>query len=338
MNVKIVDVAARAQVSPSTVSRVLNHPDLVDEHTRNKVLKAIEELGYYPNAAAKNLRSQKTLTLGVIVQDIKVSYYAEIIKGVEDTAYANQYKVIICDVGNQLEKELSYLSLLMDRTVDGFIFATPNITNEQLAALSDKGYCIGIIGKVVPVSRLPCMFVDNYKLAVSVVQHLVEKGHRSIAFIGGTPGNEASNMRLEGFIAGLNQHQLPYRSELTGIGNFTEPGGYQAFCNILAHQIPFTAVFCANDEMALGVYAACKERNIAIPDQMAVVGVDNIKISQYISPSLSTVDQPAYMMGKQMAQNMIGLINDSLGAEERVTEFNSFLLIRESSNYSLQQV
>ncbi|TVY05696.1 LacI family DNA-binding transcriptional regulator [Paenibacillus cremeus] len=331
MDIKMIDVAARAGVSPATVSRVLNNNSLVASETKDKVMKVIHELGYQPNAAAKNLRSQKTMTIAVIVPAINNSYYAEVIKGIENQAYAQKYKVIIGDTANSPEKELEFLNLLTNKTVDGLILVTPLLPDEELCRLADMDYVIGVVGRHVEHEKIHCVYTDNVKFSKEVVQHLVEQGHREIAFLSGYADAIDSYERLEGYLKGLREHHIPFRPEWIENGNFSERGGYEAVMRLAAKPVHFTAIYAANDEMALGVYQACAELGISIPGQLAVVGVDNNRISRYITPKLSTVSQPKNKMGGAVVQMLIHHMESGEPAEPRVRILESELLVRESS-------
>ncbi|WP_314588857.1 LacI family DNA-binding transcriptional regulator [Paenibacillus terrigena] len=332
MDAKIIDVAKKAGVSPATVSRVLNQTSTVSGKTKKKVMTAIDELGYHPNAAAKNLRSQKTKMIGVIVPDINTSYFTEIIKGIENMAYASNYNVIICDAENQTEKEIEYLNLIMNRTVDGLIMVAPTTADEQLFQIADKGYFIAVIGRHVEHERIPCIYTDNVKFSRTVVEHLLGNGHQDIVFLSGYPTAIDSYERLEGYLKALRDHHIPFRPELVENGNFNEVGGYEAMMRLFEKKLKFTAVYSANDEMALGVYRACAEVGLAIPTQLAVVGVDNNRISKYITPTLSTVNQPKYTMGALLVEKLIDQMNDDTYPEKRVFVLDSELIIRSSSN------
>lgn len=333
MDAKIIDVAAKAGVSPATVSRVLNNASGVTPKTRNKVMKAVDELNYHPNAAAKNLRLQKSLTIGVIAQDINNAYFTEIIKGIENMAYAQKYKVFICDAENQTDKEREYLTMLMDRTMDGVIMIAPTLSDEEICEIADKGYFVAIIGRNIEHPRIPCIYTDNVKFSRQVVEHLVERGHRDIVFLNGYPEAVDSYERLEGYLKALKENQIPFRPDLVENGNFNESGGYEAMNRLFAKGAKFTAVFAANDEMALGVYQACKERGISIPEELAVVGVDNNRISKYVTPQLSTVNQPKYTMGAIIVEKFIDQMNENAFADKRIFTVDSELLVRGSSDY-----
>ncbi|WP_274365164.1 LacI family DNA-binding transcriptional regulator [Paenibacillus thermotolerans] len=333
MDVKIRDVALRANVSPTTVSRVLNGNPRVKTSTREKVLNVIEQMNYVPNAAAKNLRSQRTMTLGVIVPDVRVSFFGEILKGIEIRAYSEKYKVVICDTQNDPNREAEYLGLLSDRSVDGMILIVPMLDAVDLGPYLDRGYTIGIIGSAPEHENLLNVHTDNMKAACEAVCHLIETGHKDIAYISGHPNASDSYDRLEGYIRALREHAIPFRPELLDAGGFSEEGGYEAFYKLIERNIPFTAVFCANDEMALGVYKACAELNLRIPEDVAVVGFDNDRVTGYLSPALTTVHQPKIEMGEEIAAMMIRLLHDEK-IESRVKRLDSVLIKRDSTKLS----
>lgn len=334
---RIVDVANRAGVSVATVSRVLNDSNLVSGKTKSRVMEAIQELNYTPNAAAKNLRSKRAMTIGVVVSDIQVSYYAEIIKGIENMANSLHYNVIICDAQNQKEKEVGYVSLLLNRTVDGMIFVTPSLSNKELVALVEGGYNVAVIGRLIEHADIPCIHTDNVMIAKDVVNHLIEQGHERIAFLSGYADAIDSYERLEGYMKALRGANLPFIPDLIENGDFNEDGGYRAFLRLLDKKAAFTAIFAANDEMALGVYLACQELSISIPEQLAVVGVDNIRLTKYVTPKLSTVEQPKYTMGALLAEKLIDRMNEDVYRDQRVFCVDSKLLVRESSSFSRKQ-
>lgn len=328
---KIIDVARIANVSPATVSRVLNDSPLVTKETKGKVLKVIQELNYTPNAMGKQLRSKKTMTLGVVVLDIGVSYHAEIIKGIQQRANVLNYKILICNSQNEKKKEREYLSLLQNRTVDGIILVAPMLSDGEIAAFAEEGYTIGVIGRRLGHLNIPCSTTDNWKIGRDVVTHLAANGHRRIAYLNGYEEVLDSIERLQGFREGLAAAGLPFLSNLVEKGDFTEDGGYAAFRRLWEEYGDFTAVFAANDEMALGVYKACTEYGISIPDRMAVVGVDNIRITNYVSPKISSVKQPLYELGALLAEKVIDQINGNLQPGQRDFMIDSKLVVKGSS-------
>ena len=328
---KIIDVAQKANVSPATVSRVLNGSPLVTGKTQEKVMQAIQELNYTPNAMGKQLRSRKTMTLGVVVTDIGVTYNAEIIKGIENTANGLKYKILICDSQNEKEKELEFLSLLQNRTVDGLILVGSQLTDSEIVAYADDDYTLGIIGRKLEHPFIPCCFTDNIRIGREVVEHLLKQGHRRIAYISGYADATDSIGRLEGYRQELESAGQKLQPELMDDGGFNEQGGYEAFKRIWARGTDFTAVFTANDEMALGVYKACAELGLSIPHQMAVVGVDNIRITNYVEPAISSVEQPLYDMGALLAEKLIHQMNETIHAEQTLFMLHSTIMVKGSS-------
>lgn len=328
---KIIDVARQANVSPATVSRVLNGSHLVNAKTVEKVQQVIRELHYIPNNMGKQLRSRKTMTVAVVVSDIRVSYYAEIIKGIENMANSLHYKVLICDAQNQKPKELEFLSLLMNRTVDALILVTPNLSDQEIAWYADNGYAIGLIGRRIEHHLIPCSFTDNVKLAEEVILHLVGQGHCKIAFLSGYIDATNSVERLEGYMKALQKSGISFDPDLVENGDFSEEEGCEAFNRLRSYRDDFTAIFAANDEMALGVYKACAAMGISIPDQLAVVGVDNIRLTNYVVPRISSVEQPLYAMGAVLAEKLIDQINDNTWADNRIFKVDARLVVKESS-------
>lgn len=326
---KIKDVARQAGVSPTTVSRVLNESPLVKDKTKHKVLAVIRELGYTRNAAAKQLRSRKTMMLGVIVPDITNGYFAEIIKGVENTAYACKYKLIICDADYQLSKENEYLGLLRERAVDAMILMYPKLEEAEYAKWMDQGFQLGVIGQEVSHALIPCAFTDNVKFSQEVVELLLDRGHREIVFVKGPEGEGDAQARLQGYMLALKNRHIAVDSRLIVCGGFDEQQAYEAMRSLIERGVRFTAVYSANDEMALGVYRACAEKKLAIPDDVSVIGVDDSRIGRYISPALSSVAQPKYELGAKLTEAVIHLLNDRTGGE-RVFRIDSQIVLRSS--------
>ncbi|MCZ8521812.1 MULTISPECIES: LacI family DNA-binding transcriptional regulator [Paenibacillus] len=332
MDKKIVDVAKHAGVSPATVSRVLNESSHVSDTTRRRVLEAVRELGYHPNASAKNLRSQKTMTIGVSVGDINTSYFAAIIKGVQQAAAERRYKVLICDIENRKEKESEYLDLLRNRTVDGMVLVQPMTPLQELEALADNGYELAVVGRYVEHPGIPCAYTDNVEFSRRVVTHLIEGGHRSVAFISGAPEAVDSYERLEGYLKALREQGIPFRPGMVEHGGWNEHGGYEAVNRLLDGSVGFSALYTANDEMALGVYRACRERGLRIPQDLAVVGVDDNRVSRYLSPALSTVSQPNFELGASAARRLLSQMNGEREGDPRSIQLPSELVVRESSH------
>lgn len=333
MKYTIKDVADRARVSVATVSRVLNHSDTVKEETRDRVVAVIEELSYTPNFAAKRMRRDLVNTIGVIVPDISASFYSEIIKGIENRANEMSFRLIVCDAQNSKLKEKDHIRFLYDGSVDGMVFVVPQVADDDLVHLHSQSMSIVVFGRNMGQYGIPSITVDNVYGAYQAVKHLCSHGFTKIAYIGGI---EAENdydhrARLHGFKTALSDAGIGVRDGYIENGAYSEEGGSSAFLRLMSLAEPPTAIFCANDEMALGVLRAAKKRGVDIPRQLSLIGFDNIRISQYTSPALTTVSQPTYNIGVLLGERLIS--NLTRGGKARSSAnliLRPELIVRES--------
>jgi LacI family transcriptional regulator len=304
----IRDVAKLAGVSIATVSRVANasqHP--VQEQTRRRVLAAIEQLDYRPNALARGLLSKRSGTIGLLVPDIANPYYADIVRGIEDTVSSAGYTVIICNTDRQPQKVEGYLTLLQEKQCDGIIFAGGGRRGGQrLSSLPDLGIKVVLIGR--HDVDLPAVAVDNRGGAHGATSHLIRQGHRRIGFIGGPPESTTTQDRQAGFETALSEQRISPDRRYLRYGDLRPQGGYQAMRELLELTERPTAVLIANDLMALGAIKAIRDEGLSIPRDLAVVGFDDILMASYMDPSLSTVAVPMYQLGQEAARTMLGLL------------------------------
>lgn len=333
MKYTITDVADRARVSVATVSRVLNHKDTVKEETRDKVIAVIKELSYTPNFAAKTLRNNLINTIGVIVPDISASFYSEIIKGIENRANEMSFRLIVCDAQNSKSKENDHIRFLYDGSVDGMVFVVPQVADDDLVHLHAENMSIVVFGRNMEQHGIPSITVDNVYGAYQAVRHLCSHGFARVAYIGGI---EAENdydhrARLHGFKKALSDSGIEIHDEYIENGGYSEEGGSSAFVRLMSLPEPPNAIFCANDEMALGVLRAAKKRSIDIPRQLGLIGFDNIRISQYTSPALTTVSQPTYNIGVLLGEQLIAHLTDrERGRRNTNLILRPELIVRES--------
>ncbi len=314
----IRDVAARARVSPATVSRALNNDPQVKAGTRERVLEVAHELGFVPNATAKSLRTRRTGIIGAIVPDVSTLFFLEIVKGIENTLSLSDYRVTICDSQNQLKKEKENARWLLDGSVDGLILLTPMMDDPSLCDLAEKGYPIGVFGRAIDHPAITCVGVDNYAAGLSATKHLIGHGHTDIAVITGPEGHHDSQERLRGFQDTLHQQGLSLRPERIQCGGFTEEGGVRAFHAIVDRGAPPTAIFALNDEMAIGVLQAAQASGLRVPQDLAVIGFDNVRLARVVTPALTTVNQPKLDAGFRLAQNILNRLSGSADTE-RIT-------------------
>jgi DNA-binding LacI/PurR family transcriptional regulator len=293
----ISDVASEAGVSVATVSRVLNNADYpVRPETRERVLEAAEKLDFRPNELARSLLLKSTRTVGLAIPDIANPYYPLISRGVEDVASEHGYTVIFCNTDRDSEKSERYITSLLQKQVDGLILAGGGTdftrASERFARLGTHVVFIGRPGHAWPSVRIP-----NADAAATVVGHLAALGHRRVAFIGGLSAMTSAQDRFEGYSRSVAEHGLEEDEQLLRMGDFGEESGYRAAQSLLSVSPPPTAIFAANDRMAVGALAAAHDHGLSVPDDLSLVGFDDIPVVSYLRPPLTTVALPAYEMG-----------------------------------------
>ncbi|MGQ9780116.1 MAG: LacI family DNA-binding transcriptional regulator [Bacillota bacterium] len=325
--VRIKDVAQAAGVSVATVSRVLNGSEKVGPETRQRVLQAIERLRYTPDASAKALRSRRTNLIGVVIPDVSSIYYLELLKGIENTAIESNYNLIICDAQNSALRETEYMKLLSSRRVDGFIIVNTLMPEEEVAGLARRGFPFVLIGRVFKSADVSSILVDNRTGASQAVEHLIQHGHKRIAYIHGMfhPDDEE---RFVTYRKTLAEHGMAFDPQLVERGHFTEEGGAQALQRLL-QKTEFSAVFAANDEMAIGAMEKARQLGIRVPEDLAIVGFDNIRLARHVIPGLTTVEMPKYQLGAMAAKKLLETLANEHIVYERVV-LKTELVVRQS--------
>jgi LacI family transcriptional regulator len=327
--VNITDVARRAGVSISTVSRVLNNSDYpIRPETRQKVLEAIEELRFRPNDVARSLLLKQTHTIGLIVPDISNPYYPELSLGVEATASEHGYAVIFCNTSRRPEKVEYYLDVLLQKRADGIIIAGGGTDLTQISQGTLRSDTkIALVGKHhLP---FPSVQVDNFGAAREITSHLLHLGHRHIAFISGPPNLTSVQDRLAGYKASLEERGISEDNRLICEGDFGAESGYSATLSLLRGEPTPTAIFAANDRMAISAMAAAADVGLRVPNDLTVVGFDDIITASLVRPSLTTVALPAYEIGASAMRLMLRLLE---GEEcPKTVWLPTQLVIRQSS-------
>lgn len=321
----IKDVAARAGVSVATVSRVLNEKGLVREDTVRRVLDAAAELNYVPHGGARSLSTRRTSTVGVVLPDLHGEFFSEVIRGIDVAARRRGYHLLVS--GSHSEwSEMSAVLLAVRGRVDGLIVMAPELEAERIASWLPTG---------LPVVLLNCraegawsVAVDNSRGAASMMQHLISLGHREIAFIAGPAGNADAAERLRSWRETMKRAGVERIDDLLTQGDFSENAGYEAGYAILSQSRRPTAVFAANDAMAIGALCAFREQGIRVPEEMAVVGFDDIPIARFVSPPLTTVSVEIAELGRQAFELLLEA--NEQGREPRLAILPTHLVIRES--------
>ncbi|XXM72978.1 LacI family DNA-binding transcriptional regulator [Lysinibacillus sphaericus] len=291
----IKDVAKLSGVAVSTASYALNNSTKVSEETRQKVLAAAKELNYQKNGLASDLKRTSTNTIALILSDLSGPYYSELIKGVQDVASTNGYDLIACSsIGGAQSTAVKFLR---EKRVDGVIILAHNIDDNTILESAREGFPIVVLDRSVQNDHVVQIEVDNEHGAFMATEHLIDKGSRDIAFVSGPYNSHDNELRFKGYQAALEKHGIDYRSKWKVSGGFTREGGYQATKMLIAQKDVPQAIFFANDEMAIGGLQALNEKKISVPDDISIIGFDDIQLSEYVSPPLTTMRQPKYEAG-----------------------------------------
>lgn len=325
----IQDVAKAAGVSKTTVSRVLNNKvDDVTPETFQKVRQVMDQMNYVASMAAKGMRSRRTNVIGLLVPDITHPFDLQAIKGVGSAIVGSGYDLLVYasdapPIAQRALWEREHLARFSSGLTDGTILVTPSTTN-----LPDDARVV-VIDPLGMGPTVPSVISTNHAGALAVMEYLVGLGHRRIGFIGGRSDTQSGIRRFEGYKEGLNAAGIPFNSELVREGDYTRERGCQAALELLTHTERPTAIFAANDSSALGVMDAAKEQDLQIPQDLSVVGFDNITESVLAEPSLTTVDQSIEEMGALATELLIRILNGE-ELESEIIKVPTKLVVRQS--------
>ena len=313
----IKDVAERAGVSITTVSHVLNQTRFVSEELRASVLAAMEELNYRPNVLARGLRRGETKTLGLVVPDNSNPFFAEIARIVEDVGFASGHSVILCNSDGQAEKEAAYIDVLIAKQVDGVIFIAAGSDPQHLEELTVAGIPVVVADREIPQDLADVVLVDNEQGGYEATRYLLDLGHRRIACIAGPSHLTPSADRVRGYHRALAEAGIAGEEGLVVPGDFRSHGGEAAMGHLLRLQAPPTAVLACNDLMAVGAMRAIGAAGLRIPEDISLIGYDNIDIASAVSPALTTVAQPIAALATEAANCLLGRIQSKKRSEPR---------------------
>lgn len=330
MNVTIKDVARAANVSVATVSRALNGHHNVAEAVRLRVIRVASELRYSPHAAARSLSSRRTHTIGVVLPDLYGEFFSELMRGVDQVARERGFHLLVSSYHGNPEEQGAALRAMRGR-VDGLLLMSPYIgdTGHLTDNLSPAQPTV-LMNTHLPDSGLAALSVDNYGGAVSMVKHLTDSGRKRIAFIAGPEDNFDARERRRGYIDALAEH-LPGAQPWILPGDFNEASGHAAAVELAAAEQRPDAVFAANDMMALGCLSAFKQAGIKMPQQIALAGFDDIPLSRYVQPSLTTVRVNIARLGGRA----MSALSDAIGKDAAPAASVSLqpeLIVRESTD------
>ncbi len=309
-SITIRDVAARAGVSIATVSRVLNASGPVREETRARVEQVAAELNFTPHGAARSLITRRTDTFGVVLPDLFGEFFSEVIRGMDPLARGNGYHLLLSS-SHDNRREIEFALQAMRGRVDGLIVMSPNVSARALESCLPGDVPVVLLNCEAAGGRWAAINVDNFGGARAMVLHLAGLGHRRIAMVGGSAGNFDARERQRGYLAALAEAGLPADPALEAAGDFTERGGFRAAEALARLDTPPTALFCANDSMAVGAMSALRAAGLRVPADVAVAGFDDIPIARYIDPALSSVHVDVHRLGALA----VGMLCETLGKE-----------------------
>jgi LacI family repressor for deo operon, udp, cdd, tsx, nupC, and nupG len=322
----IREVAQAAKVSVATVSRTLQMPDVVAPLTRSRVQSAIDRLRYTPNAQARMLRTARTHVIVALVPEISNPIFAEVIRGIEQVAHQNSYSVLLGDTQHSRIREKAYADLIATKQADGLITLLPHIPRVAVSGpLRIVNAC-----EYVKDKSITSVYVDNAAAAKEAVEYLMTLGHRDIAFVTGPMDSPISVDRDQGYEQALQLGGLKRDRKLTVVGDFSVESGIRAVETLLAQDARFTAIFCSNDEMAIGALQAIKSKGLRVPEDISIIGFDDIRFARYMDPPLTTVAQPKDELGREAMSMLIEILrNNDVPARKRILP--THLVVRGSS-------
>lgn len=324
------DVAKKAGVAIGTASRVLNNNSTVTSEMRERVLKAMEELGYTPNGIARSLKTKQTFTIGVMIPDIHNPFYTKLVSGIENVAKKHSYNIILCNTDLNRDAEIKTLNMFMEKKVDGIIF-TSNTVDEELAAEFQKcNIPIVLAATSYDKQDFYSVIIDNEQAAYEVVDYLCSLGHKKIVMLAGEKNDPNAGIpRIDGYKRALKKNNIEFNESLVYEGDYKYKCGYDNMIKIIDKGEMPTAIFAASDATAIGAAKALLERRYRIPEDISIVGFDGIEVTEYFHPAITTVEQPRFNIGVESMKLLIKLINKE-EVEKKHIILNYELLLRES--------
>jgi LacI family transcriptional regulator len=326
----IRDVAKRAGVAPITVSRVLNDSGYVSDHTRTRVQAAVDELHYVPSMLARSLRSHHTDTLALVLTDVTNPFWTTVARGVEDAASQQGYNVILCNTDEQESKQDRYLSLLLRRRVDGFLFVPARSTPRSVRSIQKQGIPVVVLDRQVPGARVDMVRGASEQGAYALVHYLLSLGHRRIAILAGPEGVSTAAERVDGYLRAFAEAGLTADPALIFHGEFTVGSGYQMAQDALAVRPNPTALFATNNFIAISALKALRERNLRVPEDVSLVSFDDLPSTLVVEPFLTVAAQPAYEMGRRATELLLERITDPAADSFQEIVLPTALIVRHS--------
>jgi LacI family transcriptional regulator len=323
----IREVARKASVSVATVSRVLNGVVRVSPTKEQAVREAMKELGFSPSLLSKWLSTGNSNVIGIISQDVSGYYYGMIHEGIASVMNSSSYQAVFTNGQWQAEQDLKVVELISHRWVDGLIFLDSQLPDAVLREVAERLPTV-IFGRKLAGLEHRCLTLDNEQIGYLGTQHLLQLGHRAVAHIAGPASHADASERLKGYKRALQEHKIAFDPQLVVAGDYTEHSGLLGVETLLARQVLFTAIFAADDAMAFGAGLGLYNHGLRVPDDVSLVGVDDLPMSKYTIPPLSTVAYPVWEMGQETARAVLAMLD---GQPYTLPNFSATLIRRDST-------
>jgi LacI family transcriptional regulator len=310
--ITIKDVALRSGVSKSTVSHVINKTRFVEDNTRQKVLQVIRDLNYRPSSIARSLVSQRTGTAGLLISDVGNPFYHDVILGVEEVALANGYSIFLCNTGYDLNRGMKYIHSLVDRLVDGIMFMSSSMDIDMVKEVhANSIQSVVLDWGGTNVSEMAATITIDFNTGIcEAVRHLVKLGHERIAFAGGSSSLWTARIRKQAFLESTTVCQPTVEAIILPEGNLRIEGGYKAFEELDCLTPRPKAVIAANDLTALGIMWAAHNAGYKLPEDLSIIGLDDIDLASRVTPALTTIALPRFDIGRLAMNNLLALIRE----------------------------
>jgi len=323
------DIAKLAKVSPTTVSHVINETRFVMPETKKRVLDAMKKLKYQPNLLARSLATGKTNTVGLVISDIRNPFYPELVQGVEELAVKNDYNVFLCNTDYDIKKGLKSIGALIKRKIDGIIVASSQVDSSVIKQLTDTDVNFVLVDWCKRNIAVDSLYFD-YKVGIAeAISHLVSLGHRNIYFISGPKKLKTAQIRMRNFIDAVGKYNNSLSYKVLE-GDHKIEGGFKAAQKILREKKLPTAIVCSNDLTAIGAMKAFQVNGVKIPDDISIIGLDNIALTEIVSPALTTIELERYKIGRTAMELLLNRIKDK-DLPKQTCIFKTKLIIREST-------
>lgn len=329
-HVTLKDIGKEVGVSVVTVSRALNDKPDISYETKQKIREVAERLGYSPNALARSLKTKKTGSIGVLIADIADSFFASIVKGIENTAREMGYNIILCDISEKYEWEKLAVQMMLEKRVDGLLITPCQTEYGDILELKRKKVPFVLLGRHFDVVESGYVITDDIKGAFSATDYLIKKGHKKILFINGPNYISSAKERLVGYKRALQEHAILFDKFLVREGALKMEDGYRIMKETLSAGIKFTAVFAYCDFVVLGIMQALEEGKLKIPEDIAIVGYDDVVFARFLQVPLTTVHIPKYELGKEAMRLLKKKIDEEI-LEPQAVILETKLVIRKSA-------